>query len=59
MTTTTQILPSPHHQASGLMKWLAATEHKQIGILYMLTAFLFFGIGGIEALLLRIQLAQP
>ncbi len=59
MTTSTTVVDSPHPQASGLMKWLASTDHKQIGILYLLTAFIFFGIGGIEALILRIQLAQP
>jgi cytochrome c oxidase subunit I len=39
--------------------WLATTDHKKIGILYMVTTFAFFLLGGIEALLMRIQLSQP
>src|SRR5581483_11686512 len=39
--------------------WLATTDHKKIGILYMVTTFAFFILGGIEALLMRVQLAQP
>ncbi|WP_220191575.1 cytochrome c oxidase subunit I [Ktedonospora formicarum] len=39
--------------------WLTTTDHKKIGIMYMVTAFFFFLIGGLEALLLRTQLAIP
>ncbi|MBF6568650.1 MAG: cytochrome c oxidase subunit I [Candidatus Binataceae bacterium] len=46
----------PHE---GLLSWVASVDHKQIGIMYMLGALVFFGIGGIEALLMRIQLAVP
>ena len=38
--------------------WLVTVDHKRIGILYMVTAGLFFLAGGIMALLLRTQLAQ-
>ena len=34
-------------------------DHKRIGILYGVTAFLFFLIGGLEALLMRWQLGAP
>jgi len=54
--------PAPaHHEASerGALGWIATVDHKRIGILYLLTALFFFSIGGIEALLIRIQLAQP
>jgi len=34
-------------------------DHKRIGIMYLLSAALFFLVGGLEALLMRIQLAQP
>src|SRR5919109_1169496 len=44
---------------SGLMGWLTTVDHKRIGILYGVTALVFFGLGGIEALLLRLQLARP
>src|SRR3989442_1334001 len=39
--------------------WLTTVDHKRIGILYGVTAFAFFLIGGIEALLIRLQLARP
>jgi cytochrome c oxidase subunit 1 len=43
----------------GLWGWLTTVDHKRIGILYGITALAFFVIGGVEALLLRLQLAQP
>ncbi|HET6614816.1 MAG TPA: cytochrome c oxidase subunit I [Dehalococcoidia bacterium] len=47
------------HEESGIWSWITTVDHKRIGILYVATSFLFFLIGGIEALLIRIQLAQP
>src|SRR5689334_15928247 len=44
---------------TGLWSWITTVDHKRIGILYGATAFLFFLIGGIEALLIRYQLAKP
>ena len=41
------------------MAWLSTVDHKRIGILYMLTALVFFVIGGIEAMFIRLQLAVP
>jgi len=38
---------------------MTTVDHKKIGIMYSVTAFLFFVVGGIEALLLRIQLGSP
>jgi cytochrome c oxidase subunit 1/cytochrome c oxidase subunit I+III len=43
----------------GLAGWLCTVDHKEIGIRYVVTAFLFLLIGGVEALLIRLQLAQP
>jgi len=43
----------------GLASWLTTTDHKRIGLLYFWTALGFFLIGGIEALVIRAQLAQP
>src|ERR671919_22678 len=43
----------------GLVSWLTTVDHERIGILYGITAFVFFLIGGIEALLMRLQLARP
>jgi cytochrome c oxidase subunit I len=47
------------HEPTGLWSWITTVDHKRIGILYGATAFTFFLMGGIEALLLRIQLGAP
>ena len=44
---------------SYLKPWLTTTDHKEVGILYFLYGFIFFLVGGILALLFRIQLALP
>jgi len=41
------------------LAWISTVDHKRIGIMYLLTTMVFFCIGGIEALLIRIQLARP
>ena len=43
---------------SGWLGWLSTTDHKRIGIMYMGAALIFFVVGGAEALLMRLQLAQ-
>ena len=42
-----------------LKPWLTTTDHKEVGILYFLFGFFFFLVGGVLALLFRIQLALP
>jgi cytochrome c oxidase subunit 1 len=44
---------------TGVWSWFTTVDHKKIGVLYGVTAFLFFLTGGLEALLIRSQLAQP
>jgi cytochrome c oxidase subunit 1 len=44
---------------SGIWSWIATTDHKRIGILYLYTSLFFFGWGGIEAGLMRWQLSRP
>jgi cytochrome c oxidase subunit 1 len=44
---------------TGLMSWLTTVDHKRIGFLYGASGLIFFIFGGIEALLIRIQLAVP
>ena len=45
---------------AGVWGWFTTVDHKRIGILYGVTASLFFFlVGGIEALLIRAQLARP
>jgi cytochrome c oxidase subunit I len=43
----------------GLYGWIASVDHKEIGIRYIVTAFAFLIAGGIEALIMRVQLAGP
>jgi cytochrome c oxidase subunit 1 len=60
MTTQAKALPSFSKMAeSGLLSWLFTVDHKKIGILYLVSAFVFFFAGGIEALLMRLQLSRP
>ncbi|HLH62563.1 MAG TPA: cytochrome c oxidase subunit I [Ktedonobacteraceae bacterium] len=40
-------------------EWVMTTDHKKLGIMYIVTAFFFFLVGGLEALLVRTQLAVP
>jgi cytochrome c oxidase subunit 1 len=47
-----------HGEKTGLWSWLTTVDHKRIGILYGATAFFFFLLGGLEALVIRIQLAR-
>ena len=44
---------------TGLMSWLTTVDHKRIGFLYGISALFFFLVGGVEALLIRIQLMVP
>jgi cytochrome c oxidase subunit I len=44
---------------TGWWSWVTTVDHKKIGILYGVTAFIFFLIGGVEALIIRVQLARP
>src|ERR1700677_2016310 len=45
--------------APGLKGFLSSVDHKEIGIRYIVTAFVFLALGGIEALVIRLQLAGP
>ena len=44
---------------TGWKSWLFTVDHKKIGIMYGVAAMVFFVVGGVEALLIRLQLAQP
>src|SRR6201988_2200803 len=63
---TAQLAPVPQitvdrvrPQPRGWTSWFTTTDHKRIGILYMVTTFVFFCLGGVEALVLRLQLGSP
>jgi len=45
--------------APGWRGWLSTVDHKEIGLRYLVTAFIFLLMGGIEALIMRVQLASP
>jgi cytochrome c oxidase subunit 1 len=45
--------------AHGLWSWLTTVDHKRIGIMYLGAAALFFAFGGVEALMMRVQLFSP
>jgi cytochrome c oxidase subunit 1 len=58
----TRVAPGPvvvEERRSPLVEWLTTTDHKKIGVLYLVTTFVFFFIGGLEALTMRSQLAGP
>ena len=44
---------------NGFLSWLSTVDHKQIGIMYLISSLFFFFAGFIEALLMRIQLMKP
>ncbi len=46
-------------RGSQLLGYLSTTDHKKIGMLYMVTSLAFFFIGGAMAMLIRAELAQP
>ena len=48
--------PDPNR---GVWSWITTVDHKRIGILYGISAIIFFVVGGIEALLIRLQLIGP
>ena len=39
--------------------WVTTTDHKKIGIMYLVLTFVFFMLGGVEALMMRLQLSVP
>ncbi len=62
MTTHAEALSAPQAAAGsgqGLLSWVMTVDHKRIGIMYLVTATAFFVAGGLLALLMRTQLAQP
>jgi cytochrome c oxidase subunit 1 len=56
---TTALTPAATGTRSGLYDWLTTTDHKKIGILYLVNSFVMFFLGGILALVVRAELAQP
>src|SRR6478609_5988799 len=63
MAATVEVVPglAPRRQTLGrtIVKWVTSTDHKTIGYMYLITAFVWFAIGGIMALLIRAELFEP
>src|SRR5947209_20629098 len=53
------VAPPRTREYRGVWSWVTTVDHKRIGILYGVTGFAFFLLGGLEALLIRLQLAVP
>ena len=57
-TSTYGVLKRPV-STTGWRSWVFTVDHKKLGIMYGVTAMFFFIVGGVEALLIRLQLAAP
>ena len=55
---TTVLRPAITYR-TGLYEWLTTTDHKKIGILYTFNSLIMFLVGGLFALAVRAELAQP
>ena len=53
-----KILERPR-ETTGAFSWVTTVDHKKIALMYATLALVFFVLGGIEALFIRLQLAQP
>src|SRR3977135_12935 len=47
------------YEPPGLISWFTTVDHKRIGMKYLVTALLFFVLGGVESLIMRAQLGGP
>ncbi len=59
MATTAAPVHAPAHTRNGPWSWITTVDHKRIGVMYGITAFVFFLVGGLEAVAIRIQLMKP
>src|SRR5918998_1706425 len=51
-------VPAPAWHEGRFVSWLTTVDHKRIGVLYIVTSFIFFFAGGLMAVLMRLQLMQ-
>src|SRR3989442_1576675 len=59
MATLERTFPYTRPRYKGILEWIVTTDHKMIGVLYLVTTFFFFLTGGLLALTIRTQLATP
>src|SRR6266542_3410449 len=50
---------APRPLVARLHEWVTTVDHKRLGVLYIVYALVFLGIGGLEATVMRIQLVSP
>ncbi len=55
----TEAVTAKHERYNGLLRWFTTTNHKDIGILYLVTTLGFFVLGGLLALFIRLELVAP
>jgi cytochrome c oxidase subunit I len=53
------VIRRPVESTKGIVSWLTTVDHKRIGIMYGALSLIWFVVGGVEALLIRLQLAKP
>ena len=58
-TTTAPQTGAYVSRRSTLLEWITTTDHKKIGVMYIVTSFAFFLLGGLLALVIRTELAVP
>ncbi len=59
-TQTRNVAPAkPTRKGDTIVKWITTTDHKTIGYLYLITSFIFFCVGGVLALVVRVELFTP
>src|ERR671936_401454 len=51
--------PGLHPRRHPIMVWLTTTDHKKIGIMYLVNSYIFFAVAGVLALFIRAELAEP
>ncbi len=55
----TGLLRRPLESERGILSWITTVDHKRLGIMYGVASMIWFVIGGVEALFIRLQLAVP
>ena len=49
----------PRSKGRAIVSWITSTDHKTIGYMYLIGSFMFFCIGGVMALIIRLELFEP
>lgn len=49
----------PRSKGAVIVDWITSTDHKTIGYMYLIGSFFFFCVGGVMALIIRVELFEP